>query len=139
MIERAVPVVPGDDLAVAKRFYADGLGFTVTFEATEDGRNGLMGLERGPFCLTMDCPMSGHGRNICVSLHVNDADAYYEEWRTRVAATPPRDEAWGARTFGMTDPFGNSIFVIGPVPSAVEGPVPSAVEGPVPGEAEGRR
>jgi hypothetical protein len=25
------------------------------------------------------------------------------------------NEEWGARTFGVGDPFGNSIFVIGPV------------------------
>jgi hypothetical protein len=27
---------------------------------------------------------------------------------------PPRDEAWGARTFDLIDPFGNTIFVMGP-------------------------
>ena len=28
----------------------------------------------------------------------------------------PRDEEWGARTFDLLDPSGNTIFVIGPVP-----------------------
>ena len=56
------------------------LGFKVRFEATEDGKNGIMGLERGSIELTIDCPMSGHGRNACASLVVNSADAYYEEW-----------------------------------------------------------
>jgi len=27
---------------------------------------------------------------------------------------PPRDEEWGGRTFDLVDPFGNTIFVIGP-------------------------
>ena len=115
MIERAVPIVPGDDLSVAKTFYVDKLGFAVQWEATEDGKNGLMGLARGTIELTIDCPMSGHGRNVCVSLRVNSADSYYEEWREKVPMKrPPHDEEWGARTFGVRDPFGNSIFVIGP-------------------------
>ena len=115
-MERAVPILPAEDLAVAKTFYVDGLGFRVTFEVSEDGRAGLLGLERGTIQLTIDSPMDGHGRNACVSLHVDDADAYYLEWSAKVAVLrAPRDEEWGARTFGLLDPSGNSIFVIGPV------------------------
>ena len=114
-MERAVPILPADDLAVAKAFYVGGLGFQVRFEATEDGRSGIMGLERGTLCLTIDSPMSGHGRNACASLQVESADAYYREWRDRVEIRrPPRNESWGARTFDVIDPFGNTIFVIGP-------------------------
>ena len=119
MIERAVPILPGDDLSVAKEFYVDKLGFTVEWEATDDGKNGLMGIRKGTIELTIDCPMSGHGRYACASLRVNSADAYYEEWRDKVTIKrPPQDEPWDARTFGVTDPFGNSIFVIGPIPKS---------------------
>ncbi len=126
-MERAVPVLPGDDLRVAKEFYVDRLGFSVRFEATEDGREGLLGVERGSICLTIDCPMSGHGRDACVSLEVEDADAYYEAWKAHVAIPrPPRDEPWGARTFSVTDPFGNTIFVMGrPSPAFLQGPTDS--------------
>jgi uncharacterized glyoxalase superfamily protein PhnB len=114
-MERAVPILPGDDLGVAKHFYVNELGFRVLFEATEDGKNGLLGLERGTIALTIDCPMSGHGRDACVSLQVDDADGYYDEWRQRVAVNrPPKNESWGARTFDLIDPFGNTIFVMGP-------------------------
>jgi uncharacterized glyoxalase superfamily protein PhnB len=59
--------------------------------------------------------MSGHGREACVALEVTDADAYYAEWRSRVEVKrPPKDELWGARTFDLLDPFGNTIFVMGP-------------------------
>ena len=85
-MERAVPVLPADDLTVARDFYVRGLGFSVRFEASEDGRSGIMGLERGTIDLTIDAPMSGHGREAC-----------------------------GARTFDVMDPFGNTIFVIGPM------------------------
>ncbi len=113
-MELAIPILPGDDLAVARKFYVDGLGFSVRFEATDDGKNGLLGLVRGGMQLTIDCPMSGHGREACASLQVDDADAYYAEWSARVPVLrPPRNEAWGARTFDLLDPFGNTIFVMG--------------------------
>ena len=115
MRERAVAILPGDDLQLAREFYAGRLGFTVQFEASDDGRTGIMGFQRGGLELTVDCPMSGHGRRACVSFRVGSADAYYNEWR-HVVSIPraPVDEPWGARTFGFEDPFGNSIFVIGP-------------------------
>lgn len=119
MMERAVPILPGDDLSVAREFYVGKLGFTVLWEATEDGRNGIMGIAKGSIELTIDCPMSGHGRDACASLRVNSADAYYDAWRSKVEIKrPPQDEEWGARTFGVTDPFGNTIFVIGPIPES---------------------
>jgi catechol 2,3-dioxygenase-like lactoylglutathione lyase family enzyme len=115
MTERAVPILPADDLAAAKAFYVDKLGFRVLFEASRDGRTGLLGVARGGIELTLDCPMDGHGREACVSLRVDSADRYYEEWRSRVEIRrPPKDEDWGARTFDVIDPSGNTLFVIGP-------------------------
>jgi uncharacterized glyoxalase superfamily protein PhnB len=115
-MERAIPVIPVEDLSVAKEFYIDRLGFGVRFEAPGDGNDGLLGIERGDIWITLDCPMSGHGREACVSLQVENADVYYEEWRSRVQIErAPQDEYWGARTFSVIDPFGNTIFVMGPV------------------------
>jgi uncharacterized glyoxalase superfamily protein PhnB len=92
-----------------------GLGFNVRFEATENGTQGLLGVDRETISLTIDCPMSGHGREACVALEVDDADAYYEAWRSQVEVLrPPKNEPWGARTFDLLDPFGNTIFVMGP-------------------------
>ena len=45
-MERAVPILPADDLRIAREFYIDKLGFTIRFEATEDGTTGLLGVER---------------------------------------------------------------------------------------------
>jgi uncharacterized glyoxalase superfamily protein PhnB len=68
------------------------------------------------FQLTLDSPMDGHGRNACVSLQVDDADAYHREWSKEVTVLrAPKDEEWGARTFDLIDPSGNTIFVMGPV------------------------
>ena len=115
-MERAVPILPVDDLDQAKRFYVDGLGFEVTFDVRNGDGSGLLGVKRGTIAITLDCPMSGHGREACVGLEVADADRYYEEWRRHVEVQrPPQNEEWGKRTFGLMDPFGNSIFVMGPV------------------------
>lgn len=114
-MERAIPVLPGDSVTTAREFYAKGLGFSVTWEASENGVEGLIGFARNGMAITLDCPMSGHGRDACVSLEVADADAYYDEWKQRVPIKrAPKNEEWGARTFSVTDPFGNTIFVIGP-------------------------
>jgi catechol 2,3-dioxygenase-like lactoylglutathione lyase family enzyme len=115
-MERAIPILPTEDLKAAKAFYVDGLGFRVTFEASRNGRSGLLGIERGTVQITLDSPMSGHGRNACVALQVDDADAYYREWSGKVdVLRAPKDEEWGARTFDLLDPSGNTIFVMGPV------------------------
>ncbi len=114
-MERAIPHLPADDLAVARDFYVGKLGFQVAFEASEDGRNGILGLVRGTIQIAVDSPMEGHGRNACVALEVNSADDYYEEWSKQVSVLrSPHNEPWGARTFDLLDPFGNTIFVIGP-------------------------
>ncbi|MFI5367216.1 MAG: VOC family protein [Candidatus Binatia bacterium] len=77
-MELTVPILPVDDLGVAKQFYVDALGFSVAFEWTQDGKAGLLGVRRGSIELTLDCPMAGHGRHACVSLRVDDADRYSE-------------------------------------------------------------
>ena len=114
-MERATAILPADDISAAKSFYVDRLGFSIRFEVSDDGKNGLLGLQRGTMFLTLDSPMPGHGREACVSLEVEDADAYYREWESRVEVKrAPKDEEWGARTFDLIDPFGNTIFVMGP-------------------------
>ncbi len=114
-MELAVAILPGDDLAAMKAFYVDALGFAVNWEWSEDGKSGLLGLKRGTMEITIDCPMEGHGRAACVSLHVEDVDRYHREWKTRIAELPePKDEEWGARSLSLEDPAGNTVFVIGP-------------------------
>ena len=45
-MERAIPILPADSIAVARDFYGTKLGFNVLFEASEDGVTGLIGLRR---------------------------------------------------------------------------------------------
>ena len=118
-MERAVAILPTKDLAAAKAFYVDRLGFQVTFEVSEDGHSGLLGVARGTIEITLDSPMQGHGKNACVALQVDDVDDYYRESSSKVdVLRPPRGEEWGARTFDLLDPSGNTIFVMGPITGA---------------------
>ena len=117
-MERAVPILPGDDISAMKQFYIDKLGFELDWEnrSEDSDTDGMIGVRRGGISITIDCPMSGHGRQACVSLEVADADAYYNEWKHKVEMKrPPMNEFWGGRTFGVQDPADNTIFVIGPV------------------------
>ena len=42
--------------------------------------------------------------------------AVEDEWRDRVEIRrAPQNESWGARMFDVIDPFGKTIFVMGPV------------------------
>ena len=85
---RAIPILPGDDISIAKAYYVDKLGFETRFLVSDDGKQGLLGLERGGIYLTIDCPMSGHGRDACVSLEVESADA--REFHFRHGSASPR-------------------------------------------------
>jgi catechol 2,3-dioxygenase-like lactoylglutathione lyase family enzyme len=110
----AVPNLPSSDLAVAKRFYVDLLGFAVTFESSEDGHTGIVGLERDGMRINLDAPMDGHGRKVCVSLEVDDIDQLYREWSSKVdGIEQPVKQEWGASTFGFQDPDDNTVFVLG--------------------------
>jgi catechol 2,3-dioxygenase-like lactoylglutathione lyase family enzyme len=115
-MERAIPILPTEDLVIAKGFYVDRLGFKVTFEASQDGHSGLLGIALGTIEVTLDSPMSGHGRKACVALQVDATDRYYREWSSKVETLrPPKNEDWGARTFDLLDPSGNTLFVMGPI------------------------
>ncbi len=46
-MELAIPILPVDDLDVARKFYVDRLGFDVRFDYRGEGTDGLLGVERG--------------------------------------------------------------------------------------------
>ena len=117
-MDRAVPVLPIEDMHEARAFYVDGLGFQVVGEGhypNEPVPGTILFIERGTIRLSLDSPMPGHGRNIAVNLEVDDADALYADWDGRVEIPhPPQDQPWGGRTFGVTDPSGNLLYVVAP-------------------------
>ncbi len=111
----AIPNLPSSNLSIAKAFYVGRLGFQVFFEETDNGITGIVGLERDGMRINIDAPMSGHGRQVCVSLEVEDIDRLYTEWSAALGLTEqPAIQPWGARTFGFQDPDDNTIFVLEP-------------------------
>jgi hypothetical protein len=88
---------------------ADWLGTRTGGAAAKDHRNG------GPTVTSVTARLE----NACVALQVDDTDNYYREWSSKVNVLRlPKDEEWGARTFDLLDPSGNTIFVMGPVTGA---------------------
>lgn len=118
-MERAIPILPIDDPDEARRFYVNDLGFSVVLEShypNEPRQGTILGIERNGIRIHLDCPMPGHGRDACVYLDVGDADTLYEEWRRVVKIDAvPQNQPWGKRTFEVMDPFGNALFVVGPI------------------------
>ena len=118
-MERAIPILPIDEPEAAKRFYVEGLGFQLALEvhyADQPLEGTILVVTRGTLEIHLDCPMPGHGRNACVYLEVDDADKLYTEWRGHISIKGgPQDQPWGKRTFTVIDPFGNSLFVVGPL------------------------
>jgi hypothetical protein len=47
-----------------------------SFEVRNEDGSGLLGVRRGAIAITLDCPMTGHGRDACVSLEIDSADRY---------------------------------------------------------------
>ena len=116
MKEQAIPVFPMDDPTKARSFYVDGLGFRELFAGHYGSDGTILGFERGGLRINLDCPMPGHGREACACLEVLDTDAVFEQWHAKVAiCDAPKNEEWGARTFTVIDPFGNTLFVVGPI------------------------
>lgn len=117
-MERAIPILPAEGLRAARAFYVDWLGFRCHIRNLTGWPIGIARVERGGIRLTLDSPMTGHGRNACVGFEVDDANALYREWSAKVnVLRAPEDEDWGARTFDLLDPSGNTIFVVGPRPA----------------------
>ena len=50
-MDRAVPILPVDDLHAAREFYIDKLGFTAVFQNSDDGHTGILEIARGTISL----------------------------------------------------------------------------------------
>lgn len=106
-----------DDLEESRRFYVDGLGFTVHEEWKEEGK--LLGLMLvAGSChvgLSQDDWSKGRDRQKGLGFRlwaetVQDLDALAERLREHgIDADGPKEEPWGARTLTVTDPDGYKL------------------------------
>jgi uncharacterized glyoxalase superfamily protein PhnB len=89
------PIIPTEAKKVAK--------------SVHHGEALLINLVGNKLHFAMECGIRSY------PIAVDDADTYFEEWREQVdVLRPPENESWGVRTFDLLDPFGNTIFVMGP-------------------------
>jgi uncharacterized glyoxalase superfamily protein PhnB len=116
MEQRVFPQLRMMNWGRTRRFYVDGLGFTVDWEhrfepdypvfaqVTRDGLSLFLTEHTG------DCEVGG-----AAYLVVDDVDALFGEIRTRgIAVQPPEDTPWGTREMGVKDPDGNSLRFANP-------------------------
>lgn len=116
------PSLTVDDLERSRRFYVDGLGFTVHEEWKEEGKVlGLM-LVAGSchLGLSQDDGSKGRDREKGVGFRIwaetaQDLDALAERMRDHgVAPDGPKEEPWGVRTLTVTDPDGYKLTLTPP-------------------------
>lgn len=118
--------------ADALAWYADALGAVETVRFTgDDGRVGHAEMTIGAsrFMLSDEHPEIGvvspttlGGTPFALHLNVPDVDAVYERVVAAGATAdrPPQDEAYGARSFNMLDPFGHRWMVQTPTGQVTE-------------------
>jgi uncharacterized glyoxalase superfamily protein PhnB len=135
------PYLCASPAAEAMTWYADVLGATETMRYTgDDGRIGHAELDiAGARVYLSDeypelgvlAPTSIGGTAVALHLEVPDADAAYERVVAGggTAPEPPRDEAYGARSFSMIDPFGHRWMIQTPLGTPTLADLQANVEG----------
>jgi uncharacterized glyoxalase superfamily protein PhnB len=108
------------NLQDSTRFYLDVLGFTRDFG---DGSDGWSFLSRDDFKVMLgECPNENAASEIgdhsyVAYLIVEDVDALHAEFVSRGApiTSPPQDEPWGLREFGIRTPDGHRMHFGEPI------------------------
>ncbi len=113
-VEQTIPMLRIFDVAKAKEFYVDFLGFAVDWEAhIFEGSPLYMQVSRGGMLLHLtehhgDCCPGG-----AVFVWMTGLAAFHQEIKAKkYRGNNPgiEDAPWGARLVKVTDPFGNRIL-----------------------------
>ncbi|MBM4383048.1 MAG: VOC family protein [Deltaproteobacteria bacterium] len=92
------------DLARAKKFYGETLGFRLN---TDEPYVGGFWFGSGYLVIGAMAPATGSG-GTHVAVRVDDVDAEHSRLAQRgVAVGPVQDQPWGERNFRFSDPDGN--------------------------------
>jgi catechol 2,3-dioxygenase-like lactoylglutathione lyase family enzyme len=112
-LRRVVPILRMFDVARAREFYLDYLGFRVVFEHRFEPQLPLyMGIVRGDCVLHLSEHHGDSSPGAAVRIEVADLDAYcaelmdrpYRHARPQIAAMP-----WGTRDMTLIDPCANRL------------------------------
>jgi catechol 2,3-dioxygenase-like lactoylglutathione lyase family enzyme len=111
-MQPVVPTLRITNYSRAKRFYAEGLGFTVEWEHRfKPGLPVFMSIVRDGMTVFLtehsgDCPPGG-----LVHFYVPDVDTWHAELQARNVPVqePPNDDLPGIRMMTVVDPDGNKL------------------------------
>jgi len=117
-----IPVLRIFDLALAKAFYVDWLGFLVDWEHRfEPDAPAYLQVARGPVVLHLSEHYGDCSPGAKVFVNTDDVEALHRELSSRPNRNmrPGVDIApWNAKVLAVTDPFGNRIVFNQPLPAA---------------------
>jgi len=112
--QRTIPVLRMFDVAKAREFYIDYLGFKVEFEHRfHDNAPLLMGVSRDGIMLYLSEHHGDGSPGVHVIVETTGVDDLLEELKAkhyRYMNPSIQDQEWGTRELGVVDPAGNKIY-----------------------------
>jgi uncharacterized glyoxalase superfamily protein PhnB len=112
-LKRAIPILRMFDVAKAREFFMDYLGFSVDFEHRfYEGAPLFMGISRGDVTLFLSEHHGDGSPGVHVVVQVDGIDDLHRELATKgykYMNPGIQTQEWGARELRVDDPFGNQI------------------------------
>ena len=114
LLKRTIPVLRMFDVAKAREFYIDYLGFKVEFEHRfHDNAPLFMGVSRDGIMLYLSEHHGDGSPGVHVIVETTGVDDLLEELKAkhyRYMNPSIQDQEWGTRGLGVVDPAGNKIY-----------------------------
>ena len=114
LLQRTIPVLRMFDVAKAREFYIDYLGFKVEFEHRfHDNAPLFMGISRDGVMLYLSEHHGDGSPGVHVIVDTTGVDDLLDELKAkhyRYMNPGIQDQEWGARELGVVDPSGNKIY-----------------------------
>jgi len=114
LLKRTIPVLRMFDVAKAREFYIDYLGFKVEFEHRfHDNAPLFMGVSRDGIMLYLSEHHGDGSPGVHVIVETTGVDDLLEELKAkhyRYMNPSIQDQEWGTRELGVVDPAGNKIY-----------------------------
>jgi catechol 2,3-dioxygenase-like lactoylglutathione lyase family enzyme len=113
-LKRSIPILRMFDVAKAREFYVDYLGFSVDFEHRfHDGAPLFMGISRDGLSLFLSEHHGDGSPGAHIVIEVDGVDALHEELAAkhyRYMNPGIEDKEWGTREVCVVDPSGNQLI-----------------------------
>jgi len=114
LLKRTIPVLRMFDVAKAREFYIDYLGFKAEFEHRfHDNAPLFMGVSRDGIILYLSEHHGDGSPGVHVIVETTGVDDLFEELKAkhyRYMNPSIQDQEWGTRELGVVDPAGNKIY-----------------------------